>query len=81
MSREHCEGLLSSSSWLDFTPVSAECVIKATCHLAQDSVWLSGGQTGLTQHVSVSTDCLVLLPEASSLVGRVATSWPIGRDS
>lgn len=27
------------------------------------------------------TDCPVFLPEASNLVGRVATRWPIGRGS
>ena len=49
------------------------------CHVAHAGLRLPGD--GLTQHVSISTDYLVLLPEASSLVGRVVTSWPIGRGS
>lgn len=56
------------------TIISFNCMTKATCHLGTVTECNSLVDRLDPQQMGMSTNCLVFLPEASSLVGRVVTS-------
>lgn len=60
-------------------PDEGEVGVRVSCLMTMTErfggTWVEGSVWAL------STDCLVFSPEALTLVGRVVTSWPIGRGS